>query len=49
MSGLKITLFLGGLFGMAAGAAPNFVVFSSLIACSGFGMGDKRATLHPVE
>ncbi|KAJ8588240.1 MFS general substrate transporter [Rhizopogon salebrosus TDB-379] len=35
----NITLFIGGLFGMAAGAAPNFVIFSSLIACLGFGVG----------
>ncbi|KAG2354100.1 major facilitator superfamily domain-containing protein [Suillus spraguei] len=35
----KITLFLAGLFGLAAGGAPNFVTFSSLIACMGFGIG----------
>jgi hypothetical protein len=36
-----MTLFLAGLFGLAAGGAPNFVVFSSLIACMGFGVGGK--------
>ncbi|KAG2075400.1 MFS general substrate transporter [Suillus decipiens] len=35
----NITLFLAGLFGLAAGGAPNFVTFSSLIACMGFGIG----------
>ncbi|KAG0695128.1 major facilitator superfamily domain-containing protein [Suillus ampliporus] len=35
----NITLFLAGLFGLAAGGAPNFVAFSSLIAVMGFGIG----------
>ncbi|KAJ8583629.1 MFS general substrate transporter [Rhizopogon salebrosus TDB-379] len=35
----NITLFLAGLFGLAAGGAPNFVIFSSLVACMGFGLG----------
>ncbi|KAG2035762.1 major facilitator superfamily domain-containing protein [Suillus americanus] len=35
----NITLFLTGLFGLAAGGAPNFVTFCSLIACMGFGVG----------
>ncbi|KAG6902105.1 hypothetical protein C0995_004285 [Termitomyces sp. Mi166 len=34
-----ITLFLAGLFGTAAGGAPNFVTFASLIACLGVGLG----------
>ncbi|EIW83728.1 MFS general substrate transporter [Coniophora puteana RWD-64-598 SS2] len=34
-----ITLFLAGVFGLAAGGAPNFVAFCSLIACMGFGIG----------
>ncbi|KAF9223244.1 MFS general substrate transporter [Gyrodon lividus] len=33
------TLFIGGVFGLASGGAPNFVTFSSLIACMGFGVG----------
>ncbi|KAH0833418.1 MFS general substrate transporter [Lanmaoa asiatica] len=32
------TLFLAGLFGIAAGGGLNFVAFSSLIACMGFGI-----------
>ncbi|KAH7915607.1 major facilitator superfamily domain-containing protein [Hygrophoropsis aurantiaca] len=35
----NITLFIAGLFGLAAGGAPNFVAFSSLIAFMGFGVG----------
>ncbi|KAF8556497.1 MFS general substrate transporter [Imleria badia] len=33
------TLFIGGIFGIAAGGGLNFVAFSSLIACMGFGVG----------
>ena len=33
------TLFISGVFGIAAGAAPNFVGFCALIACIGFGAG----------
>lgn len=33
------TLFIGGVFGIAAGAAPNFVAFCSFIALIGFGVG----------
>ncbi|KAG2370196.1 major facilitator superfamily domain-containing protein [Suillus spraguei] len=35
----NITLFVTGLFGLAAGGAPNFVIFCSLAACMGFGVG----------
>jgi len=35
----NITLFLAGVFGIAAGGAPNFVAFASLVACMGFGVG----------
>ncbi|KAL5507126.1 hypothetical protein ACEPAH_6582 [Sanghuangporus vaninii] len=35
----NITLLLSGVFGVAAGSAPNFVAFCSLIACVGFGAG----------
>ncbi|TFK34553.1 MFS general substrate transporter [Crucibulum laeve] len=35
----NITLFLAGVFGVAAGAAPNFVAFASLVGCIGFGVG----------
>ncbi|KAF8071534.1 major facilitator superfamily domain-containing protein [Lyophyllum atratum] len=35
----NITLFLAGLFGIAAGGAPNFVSFAALVACLGFGIG----------
>ncbi|KAG9316881.1 MFS general substrate transporter [Chiua virens] len=33
------TLFLGGVFGIAAGGGLDFVSFSSLIACMGLGVG----------
>lgn len=33
------TLLISGIFGIAAGAAPNFVGFAALIACIGFGAG----------
>ncbi len=33
------TLVIAGIFGIAAGAAPNYVGFCSLIACIGFGAG----------
>ncbi|RDB25575.1 putative MFS-type transporter PB1E7.08c [Hypsizygus marmoreus] len=35
----NITLFLAGVFGIAAGGAPNFVAFAALVACLGFGIG----------
>ncbi|KAG6809351.1 hypothetical protein H0H92_000588 [Tricholoma furcatifolium] len=35
----NITLFISGVFGIAAGGAPNFVTFASLVACLGFGLG----------
>ncbi|KAG6903429.1 hypothetical protein C0995_005452 [Termitomyces sp. Mi166 len=35
----NITLFLAGVFGIAAGGAPNFVAFACLEACLGFGIG----------
>ncbi|KAJ7312934.1 MFS general substrate transporter [Mycena albidolilacea] len=33
------TLFLSGIFGIATGAAPNFVTLCALLACIGFGVG----------
>ncbi|KAL1704299.1 major facilitator superfamily domain-containing protein [Schizophyllum commune] len=39
----NVTLLIAGLFGIAAGGAPNFVTFASLVACIGFGVGGKRA------
>ncbi|KII84380.1 hypothetical protein PLICRDRAFT_117909 [Plicaturopsis crispa FD-325 SS-3] len=35
----NITLFLAGVFGIAAGAAETFTAFASLVACVGFGIG----------
>ncbi|CAE6379903.1 unnamed protein product [Rhizoctonia solani] len=35
----NITLFLSGVFGIAAGGSHNFVTLGSLIACLGFGIG----------
>ncbi|CAE6423053.1 unnamed protein product [Rhizoctonia solani] len=35
----NITLFLSGVFGIAAGASHNFVTLGSLVACLGFGIG----------
>ncbi|KAA1467200.1 MFS general substrate transporter [Dentipellis sp. KUC8613] len=35
----NITLFIAGVFGIAAGAAPSFVALASLVACVGFGVG----------
>ncbi|KAH7920233.1 MFS general substrate transporter [Leucogyrophana mollusca] len=35
----NITLFIAGVFGLSAGASPNFLVFSSMVACMGFGVG----------
>lgn len=35
----NITLFIAAVFGLAAGGAPNFVTFASLVACTGFGIG----------
>ncbi|KAL1740355.1 major facilitator superfamily domain-containing protein [Schizophyllum fasciatum] len=35
----NITLFLAGVFGIAAGGAPNFTAFGGLVACVGFGIG----------
>ncbi|KAJ7621376.1 MFS general substrate transporter [Roridomyces roridus] len=33
------TLFLSGIFGVAAGASPNFLTLCALLACIGFGVG----------
>ncbi|KAJ7916777.1 MFS general substrate transporter [Mycena leptocephala] len=33
------TLFLSGIFGIAAGASPNFVTLCAMLACIGFGVG----------
>ncbi|TFK98919.1 MFS general substrate transporter [Pterulicium gracile] len=35
----NITLFIAGVFGIASGAAPNFVALCSILACIGFGIG----------
>ncbi|KAG9124963.1 hypothetical protein FRC07_009555, partial [Ceratobasidium sp. 392] len=35
----NITLFLSGVFGIAAGGSRNFVTLGSLISCLGFGVG----------
>ncbi|EGN99416.1 hypothetical protein SERLA73DRAFT_73941 [Serpula lacrymans var. lacrymans S7.3] len=35
----NITLFIAGVFGLAAGGAPNFIGFSCLVAFMGFGVG----------
>uniref|UniRef100_D8QAY0 Major facilitator superfamily (MFS) profile domain-containing protein n=1 Tax=Schizophyllum commune (strain H4-8 / FGSC 9210) TaxID=578458 RepID=D8QAY0_SCHCM len=35
----NITLFLAGIFGIAAGASPNFVTLNVLVALLGFGVG----------
>ncbi|KAJ3838481.1 MFS general substrate transporter [Lentinula raphanica] len=35
----NITLFIAGVFGVAAGGANSFVTLASLIACVGFGVG----------
>ncbi|KAG8681121.1 hypothetical protein FRC08_015825, partial [Ceratobasidium sp. 394] len=35
----NITLFLSGVFGIAAGGSHNFVTLGSLISCLGFGVG----------
>ncbi|KAJ7573421.1 MFS general substrate transporter, partial [Mycena floridula] len=33
------TLFISGVFGIAAGASPNFVTLCAMLACIGFGVG----------
>ncbi|KAJ8474774.1 hypothetical protein ONZ45_g15837 [Pleurotus djamor] len=35
----NITLFIAGVFGVAAGGANNFTTLAALIACMGFGVG----------
>ncbi|KAH9916407.1 MFS general substrate transporter [Epithele typhae] len=35
----NITLFLAGVFGLAAGGAPNFIALASLLAVVGLGVG----------
>ncbi|KAK1225639.1 hypothetical protein PQX77_011396 [Marasmius sp. AFHP31] len=37
----NITLFIAGVFGVAAGAAHDFTTLCALIACCGFGIGGK--------
>ena len=35
----NFTLFIAGVFGLAAGGSPNFVTLASLFAVVGFGVG----------
>ncbi|GAV98699.1 MFS general substrate transporter [Lentinula edodes] len=35
----NITLFIAGVFGVAAGGANNFTTLAALVACTGFGVG----------
>ena len=35
----NVTLFLAGVFGLAAGGSPNFIVLASLLAVVGVGVG----------
>ncbi|KAJ4469856.1 MFS general substrate transporter [Lentinula aciculospora] len=35
----NITLFIAGVFGVAAGGANNFISLAALVACVGFGVG----------
>ncbi|KAE9400144.1 MFS general substrate transporter [Gymnopus androsaceus JB14] len=35
----NVTLFLAGVFGVAAGGANSFITLAALIACMGFGVG----------
>ncbi|KAK7470063.1 hypothetical protein VKT23_001501 [Stygiomarasmius scandens] len=37
----NITLFIAGVFGVAAGASNNFTTLGALVACLGFGVGGK--------
>lgn len=37
----NITLFIAGVFGIAAGGANTFTTLGALIACVGFGVGGK--------
>jgi MFS family permease len=37
----NITLFIAGVFGIAAGGASDFVTIAALISCIGFGVGGK--------
>lgn len=41
----NITLFLAGVFGIAAGGANDFTTLGALIACLGFGVGGKYVAL----
>ncbi|KAE9392930.1 MFS general substrate transporter [Gymnopus androsaceus JB14] len=45
----NITLFLAGVFGVAAGGSNNFTTLGALIACMGFGVGGKCyiPRIHP--
>ena len=36
---VQSTLFLGSVFMVAVGAAPNFVGMAALLACAGVGIG----------
>lgn len=33
------TLFIGGVFGLSAGGAPNWIALCALFACMGLGIG----------
>ena len=37
----NVTLFICGVFGIAAGGANTFVTLGALVACLGFGVGGK--------
>ena len=38
----NLTLFIAAVFGIAAGAAPNFVACAVLVSFIGFGVGGNR-------
>ena len=45
----NITLFVAGVFGIAAGGAGTFTQLAALIACVGFGVGGKYAPAHSIS
>lgn len=43
----NVTLFLAGVFGLAAGGSPNFITLASLLAVMGVGVGGTLKPSYP--
>jgi len=45
----NLTLFIAGVFGVAAGASPNFVSLGVLMSFVGVGVGGMSCHVYPIH